>query len=280
MKYCRKIIKQFSKALRDNDTSETPRQYVALIMRAIHLAKVSQKFLLPEGGHLLDDKEYRALDDTSPLRLPYPIIALEYNMDQSIPNTPEEHRSSKRILFARETGNGIVVMSISYLDHGALWMPTPEVGIPQTNYLDRKLKGIGGCVAIKIAPIEITKDFPGIPNIINDYIYEVRVLLSFLNALQCSNVHTEKTRLPLSKKERSKSAISFDEYHILTVDVPGKVTEGSGKGIKGTQKREHLRRGHIRRCANGLKIWVNATVINAGKGLNKVKKDYLVCSSF
>ena len=247
-----------------------------LLPQAIHLAGISQKFFLPENGHLIDDKEFRALDDTQPLRLPYPIIALEYSLNQNIPIEQNEVRSSKRVVLAREHRNGIGFIPIMYYDHIAEWGLMPEAWIPKINYLDRKWQRHSpeDYIRVKI----ISSKFA--TAMIDDYGYEVRVLLSFLNALQCSNVHTEKIRLPLNKKERGKSAISFDEYHILTIDVPGEATIGSGKGIKGTQKREHLRRGHIRRYANGLKIWVNATVINAGKGLNKIKKDYLVCSSF
>ena len=38
--------------------------------------------------------------------------------------------------------------------------------------------------------------------------------------------------------------------------------------------REHLRRGHIRRLADGRRIWVNAAIVGAGKGVGVVSKDY------
>ena len=98
-------------------------------------------------------------------------------------------------------------------------------------------------------------------------------MLDFLNALQCSNVEVEK--IPLKKTALAmRKAIPFDEYHVLAIKVSQikSIDCGAKNGLH-RSPREHLRRGHIRRYANGSKIWVNAAVVNAGIG-GKISKDY------
>jgi hypothetical protein len=73
--YCRQMVKQFMTAMRSPDFPERNREILA---RAIYLASKSQKFILPDGGRLYDDPEYKALDDNEPLSLPFPIIAIEF----------------------------------------------------------------------------------------------------------------------------------------------------------------------------------------------------------
>jgi hypothetical protein len=87
-------------------------------------------------------------------------------------------------------------------------------------------------------------------------------------------VHTQKLPPLKAPKKKAKDALPFDSYHILTVDAPG---GGNLNGRSGGHRspREHLRRGHIRRYENGARIWVNATVVNAGIG-GRVSKDYLL----
>lgn len=98
-------------------------------------------------------------------------------------------------------------------------------------------------------------------------------MLSFLNALQCVNVHIERS-MPKKGNKKIKAALQFDSYHVLTIDVPGRPADLSGIGGPHRSPREHLRRGHIRRLTDGRRIWVNATVVAAGRGAGIVTKDY------
>jgi hypothetical protein len=95
-----------------------------------------------------------------------------------------------------------------------------------------------------------------------------------LNALACSNVHIERSE-PKKSSKKIKSALPFDTYHILTIDVPGNSGGGMATGSH-RSPREHLRRGHIRRLGDGRRIWVNATVVAAGRGAGVVTKDYAI----
>ena len=147
-----------------------------------------------------------------------------------------------------------------------LWMPLGLITLPKTNFMRYDADGE---VIFNSQRVDVTEDkhkeFTGLLSGV-----AASTLLNFLNALACSNVHTEK--LPTRKPSKTLGALPFDEYHVLTIDRPA----GTGNGHAGgshRSPREHLRRGHIRRLPTGSKIWVNAAVINAGAG-GKIRKQY------
>lgn len=252
LNYCRQMVKQFSNAI---ETPNFPEKNRIFLSHAIDLAQASQKFILPDGGRLYNDPEYRALDESKPLKLPYPFIALEYSRLGNSENK-EWVKTSKAILFARERDNDIVLTPAFWVDHMGLWGIIPEVAIPRIGYLDR------------------TKVFDGYtPVPLSDYGDEIGVLLCLLNVLQCKNVHLDRSE-PKKAGKKIKSALPFDTYHVLIIDVPGKAGEGASTGSH-RSPREHLRRGHIRRLGDGRRIWVNASIVSAGHG-GVVKKDYAV----
>lgn len=270
LNYCRQMALQFQRvisALGCNPQSK------AILSHAIDLANASQKFLLPPGGRLYDDPEFRALDETKEIHLPFPFIAIEYqhngytDKDSQTFNNGSLVKSSKRIILARERDDSIAIMPICFGDNDGLWGPFPEVAIPKTNFLDRK-SIVGGRVAIRV--YAQSKDFP-----LSDYDDELGALLCFLNVLECPNVHFEKSKKNKEGK-KIKSALPFDDYHILTVDIGKTKNNPNYKESNSANRspREHIRRGHIRRYESGLKIWVNAAVVNGGKGVFKAEKDY------
>lgn len=259
LNYCRQMTKQF---LAEQPTTEQDAHFRHL---ALVLAKVSTKFLLPDGGRLLLDKEYKALDETQPLRLPYPVIALEYYRGAKDPEAGLQ-KSSKAIIFANEYEDTIALTQVSWLDRKQHWWAMGTVQIPKTGYIDRNLKNADGWVGI-------ASSHPLPPATHADFGDEVGAFISFMNIMQCSNVHVEKSAAKHENK-KTKSALKFDSYHILTIDVP---QSPGGSGMPSgphRSPREHLRRGHIRRLADGRRIWVNAAIVGAGKGAGVVSKDY------
>lgn len=252
----------------------------ALVSSVVDLHGTSTKFILPAGGRLYDDKELRALDESVSLRLPYPYICLEYHSNgkeraedepigflNCVPQyeTKDFAKAPKRVVYARERSGYIVVTVAFWTSHDGAWRILPECSIPVTGYIDRGLPLFNGRVAIKAGFADSR-----VP--LSDYMDEIGTLLCFLNVLQCSNVHVERSE---SKKagKKVKAALPFDTYHILTIDVPGKAGDGFSTGGH-RSPREHLRRGHIRRLADSRRIWVNATVVAAGRGAGVVTKDY------
>lgn len=262
LNYCKQMVKQFSASLA---IPNFPKHNREILSHAIDLANASQKFLLPMGGRILDDKEYRALDPDLELKLPFPFIALEYEHDRRfVVETEGEYNSLKRIVLVREQENNIAFMPIVWIEERGIWGPTPEAAFPKTGYINRA----AGVNEDGRAQMKLYRADDRVP--LSDYQDESGAILDFLNALQCSNVRIDHR---VSSAKRAAAAHLFDSYRVLTIDT-GRRDEKTGEAI-GTHRspREHLRRGHIRRYSTGTKIWVNATVVNAGVG-GKVSKDY------
>lgn len=277
LNYCRQLTK-FCKAVLEVPSID--RELRATLSNVVDMHGASTKFLLPAGGRLFDDPHFRALDESEPLRLPYPCIALEYQSngrerghdepmwgrdgptyeDYSFVSAP------KRAVFARELGDWIVVTVAFWTAVDALWRVLPDCAIPMTGYLDRTKEYCGR------VPIKFCQSDERVP--LSDYMDELGALLCFLNVLQCSNVHVERSE-PKKAGKKIKAPLPFDTYHVLTIDVPGNTGVGAATGAH-RSPREHLRRGHIRRLADGRRIWVNATVVAAGRGAGVVTKDYAV----
>lgn len=267
--YCRQMVKQYRDMLAEPDFSGDGKR----LRHVIDLANASQKFLLPKGGRFLDDTEFKALDNESPLRLPHEFISLEWLEDRpgdAYGNIREDISSCpKRVLLARTDDTAIrCTPNVWWQNHG-IWTPLDDIGLPTTGALLDVENG-----ARRIAPL-YTSQWQ--ISLVSDYIDELTVLLSFLNALQCSNVHIERS-LPKNPDRRVKSALPFDTYHILTIDVPSRAGYGAATGGH-RSPREHLRRGHIRRLSDGRRIWINATVVSAGRGAGVVTKDYAIRKS-
>ena len=259
--FCRQMTKQFSSKI---GIPNFPTHNKQMLSHCIDLSVASEKFLLPSGGRLLDDKEFRALDELEPLNLPFPIIALEYFQHLENNNLDQTETSTKRIIFARTRDDYIVITPVCWFDSQGIWAPFPEIGIPITGYLDRRAAMVDGRVAIVANRINAHIPF-------SDYADELGAFLCFMNALQCQNVRAERV-LSNKKNRKIKPSLPFDSYHILTINSQKGNSTPNECGHEHRHPREHLRRGHIRRLENK-KIWVNATVVNAGIG-NKLDKDY------
>jgi hypothetical protein len=241
-----------------------PKELKAAVSHAIDLARASQKFLLPIGGIVIEDREYKALDGVE-LRLPFPFIALEYEYPQGVNVRPGEHIALKRIVFARERDDSIAIMPAFFANERGVWSILPEVYLPKAEYLERGTRNADGWVA----PMLFRAD-ARVPD--SDYADEVVALLSFLNATQCSNVRMDHR---ITSARRPEQAHKFDSYRVLTIEAPAQ-DGGDEAGGSHRSPREHLRRGHVRRLSDGRRLWINATVVAAGRGAGVVTKDYAV----
>lgn len=254
LNYCR----QATKVLRDFEMTHPRDDVRRECTTAINAMYKAAKFLLPDGGRILPDKELRGLEGLDRLSLPFQTVALEYGCSES---------KQKRITLATERDDDIALQHIfggDSFSQNMAWVPTCTI------LMSRNAPFLLGYGATH-------EGLPDVMPLDSECPFEIAVepavaLLSLLNALACSNVHIERS-YPKKFGKKIKSALPFDTYHILTIDVPGKAEGGAGSSGHHRSPREHLRRGHIRRL-DGRCIWVNATVVSAGRGAGVVSKDY------
>lgn len=237
--------------------------------RFIALSKLSVKFILPPGGRVLDDGDLRGLDAAEKPCLPYDVIALEasYPPPQNATAILQEgyQGSPKSILLAYYSPDAqwIECISCRWLSPAGYWQLSPPFQIDRNGCKRVTPDGMGISIAFGDAPEKLR------PTLAAD----AWALMSFLNALACCNVHVQRSE-PKKAGKKIKSALPFDTYHYLTIDVAGHVPGAGTASGAHRSPREHLRRGHIRRLADGRRIWVNATVVAAGRGAGVVTKDY------
>lgn len=104
-------------------------------------------------------------------------------------------------------------------------------------------------------------------------------ILNLLAALNCQNVGVTEEHIKIKKRFGSKKSkpkqVGEIVYKTLIVDHEAIQAENQKNDVRhGTAKKQHLRRGHIRRLKNKT-IWINDCVIgDKEKGI--VEKDYKV----
>lgn len=256
----------------------------------------AQKFILPNGGRILDTK-LRYLPDI--VRLPYDEIIVEYSMTGFF-NGPAERiykesvSCSKRIAFAKQiSDNLIVVNAAAFVDDIGKWCFTPFTALIHTavdpatlsrpafaNEISENEADSCPKVGVQILPHPhlLGKESPadlekrGMVDIGD----EVAAVLSLIEALSCSNVFAETLPIkPLCRKAIKRGDKPFDEYKILSIRASESCSKDAETGIGHASPREHLRRGHIRRHPTAGNIWINSMVVNAGVG-GKIHKTYKV----
>ena len=232
----------------------------------------SPKFVLPFDGKIINDDKFKAIEKEAEVRMPFKSFVLEFQADPGFPIN--EYSASKRIILVHEDQDTFTYTPITYLDFCKLWIILPCTRI--SRFISTG--SAGGAKIFEHRSMFTTDSYLMFRNTEAGR-YESGVVLGFLNALSCRNVHVEKSPAKSTKQgKKVKTALPFDDYHFLTVDVPGKASaRGEGFGGSHRSPREHLRRGHIRRLDTG-PIWVNACVVNAGIG-SKVGKSYLLRKS-
>lgn len=266
LNYCRQMVRQFNERLSVPSIHHAEAQN---LIESVTLAAKAEKFLMPHGGLAVDDLEMRALDETAPLNLPHKCIAIEYQADTRTPLGHGQVSAPKRIIFAVQADDVIAVKFVACAAFNGIWYSHPWVAIDRVGALAARHDG-----RVKFSFRQFNlENYDGVS--LGDYRDELTVLLAMLNALACSNVHIERSEPRGHGKRPKAAALPFDAYHVLTIDIPG--GSGARSGIGGHRSpREHLRRGHIRRLEEGRRIWVNATVVAAGRGAGVVTKDYAV----
>ena len=97
-----------------------------------------------------------------------------------------------------------------------------------------------------------------------------------IEVFSLSNVFTVENHPPkfINAKRKKKGKIPFFSYHTLHIGKPRSGKSGESIGTHNSP-RLHFRRGHIRKLADGRRIWVNACLVG-DKSKGMVMKDYKV----
>lgn len=230
----------------------------------------AQKFILPQGGRFVDDPDYKAIEKGDELRLPFTRMVLEFKpaFTNFKPDTGY-FKHEKTLVLCAETDTHIMFSPVFFFQNK--WTPLPPAFLSKTLAISydrdahlgpRRPIGIELCAT------------PWFPVSADDYLDEAIAIVSMINALACKNVAIHKEKCSRYSNARMQ-AKDCDEYHMLV--LTNSVSEGPAGASVGIRRgvREHLRRGHVRICASGVKTWVNAAVIAKGNG-GKVIKDYLL----
>jgi hypothetical protein len=268
--YVSEVLAHVSK----NQPSDNQQQkYVAIMSVACELANCGSKFILPDGGEAVKDRDFKAFPFGS-VRLPFPVVTLEYfepDQDTGDGTTWAAHR---RIVVLEEMeidgSPHIEIWPICHNKNSNAWCFQDPIRIPcDITYEEVSHKdGI-----FKIARADHF-NHTGIKFSAGDYMGEICAFMSFLSALSCNNVMIEKVPNTRPTPKGSLNPLPFDEYHVLSLKSRSG-DESTCNGGNHRSPREHLRRGHIRRLVNGEKTWVNACVVNAGTS-GKVRKSYFM----
>lgn len=257
-------------------------------------ASKAQKFILPDGGRIFND-DLKGLPDL--WNLPYPAIVIEYCAPKGSIGLAERIYGStvqcpKRIVYAEQNGEEITVISITSTNvAGAeMWFIQDYCAIMAKNRKasdtfsgpfeklgkkieELKLETSSLDCATNYCPMfsysQINED--RLARAYVDMSDEIRAVVELVEALSCVNVKPQRIPAKQWRNVGKKKALQFDDYHILTVNNSSKV--GTGEARPHGSPREHLRRGHIRKLADGRKLWINSCVVNAGVG-GRVFKDY------
>lgn len=262
------------------------------ILSLIELLKNSIKYILPDGGRLLDVEPKRS--DIDLFRLPYPIIALEYyisngDLDKNMPLV-----SPKRICLASDSSyfenvenDGIYIWSIYWASKFGSWLPAPCCAFISRSPVEGEKLSFPGKIPEGFKKIDIQIDLiTSLKNaakmystheIYMDLIDEINSMLCFLAAKSCSNVIEVDNRpnTKINAKRAKKGKLPFYSYKTLKIKLPVERAKTNPQG-NGKEKRKsprlHLRQGHRRHLSNGKKIWINHCIVGSKHGI--VNKDY------
>ncbi len=252
------------------------------ICGAIDLALSRPKFFLPFNGNTLEI-DVPDLKIQPPLRLPYPIMSLEFPLDLPGMKTfsPGAYGSARCVAILLEANEHIHIIS---------WMwykkQTGQFGWSTSNYVSSMsmkatpyAKDNGLYCGISAREIRTWEYLDTETELIEDPLGH-RALCATLNliaALRCTNVHTDSipASSALNKKRMTNGKPPFSEYKILTISQPKGYPQRTGLTGTHASPRQHLRRGHIRHLADERLVWVNQCLVgNAADG--HIVKDYRV----
>ncbi|MBO6225445.1 MAG: hypothetical protein J6N72_08385 [Psychrobacter sp.] len=242
------------------DTIGSTDEDVALVMDNINHVQTSVKFRIPDNGVIMDvikgiDLSSEAIQTVMPayverIVLPYNDVALEFIMKGDLEDVGKD---TVMIILASNMGEGGV-----YFD---LILRTRHMGI--SRWVDVRTRGVISTDFSVMANLPLGDDDDITVEESSVLIHAAYILLSFIAALQCSNVeeYDQITDIKLNKSRIKKGKLSFFDYKILTVNTNKNINKEQS-GINNNTSHSNvmnLRKGHIN-LSESENIWVNSDV--------------------
>jgi len=260
----------------------------------------SQKFNLPKGGKFLEDT--KASEFLELMRLPYHVTAVEFciDTDKAVKRDTDQVESIQRIalcfspsspalinletkmpLIYKDDSEGFYVIPVFCLN-SKYWVPMPFIFfvgqgskgniMPSEGFYTQpfEINYTAGMQSYRMT--EMQHGIKAMMELVkNDSRDEIDVAMNFALAMNCSNVGTElvKASTIMNSKRKKKGKVVVSDFHILSLNLSTVKTASVPTGKGGAKKRQHVRRGHIRRLENKA-IWVNSTVVGTGEKVSKI----------
>lgn len=263
------------------------------IVKGIHnLIKDAQVFCLPGDGLVFGaDVTIDSLE--GPLRLPFPICALEFmpvlqptahNIYADPDCTDSSYTVDKSIVIAidcESTGfrhshieADIVIITLQHVKSLDIWSISPffyylgadKIANRVPEEIAAGLLKIDDDKALtyQVTVIENFKDVVDQPNEM-DIATSMFPVLHLLKALQVHNIEVERRSETKLNKARVKSGKrALPDHHILTVTGRSYAPKPGKPNGTHASPRQHLRRAHLRHY-DGHNTWVNSMIVNPGK---------------
>lgn len=258
-------LRDFGEAVADLDMvrfTAKDKNYANAASNICAAIKSGQRFYFPDSADVISGKRLSA-SQMDLVRLPYQTIAIACGHSSAAGG------AYRRIVVASANPDNdrefCIYSAICGSATGGKWIAFPafqKVSIPE---------GRDGYDTQMFV-------LPGLPDgyvDIGDLGEDTTAVLNLCLMLAMSNVAESVVR-PSAKaaaRRKAKGKRPLYDYKILVVD--GQKWDGPSSGSPGSGVRSHLRRGHVRRIADGRAVWVRATFVH-GSVAGFVGKDYSV----
>lgn len=230
------------------------------IATSLTMLDEADKYIMPDYGRVFKEGS-RPEDFADLLRLPAPLVALEYFCPRKLHKLPDDMREhpyfpKRRIalcidlnqvpLSAGHPENSILVFSVFEVQDD-VWTFAPSAALinPKTIQLTS-----AGRLSVDTVPFLAEMYDRGYSELeaATDLADEVVAAVEFMMTVNCENVKRERIEAPakLNKKRAKNGKPPFYSYWLLDVFKEGRA-HGPHQGGSHNSPRFHFRRGHIRR---------------------------------
>lgn len=246
-------------------------------------SKTAIHFSMPDGGKILND-EFKGIIGQE-LRLPFPVITIEYYQNAGVDSKNGQVPARNRLLlaFEDEIDEELFIIVISAYSGLYDWEISSLAAVIPSKWDKNCTKGEFNVVKVLPDFLKNHADEQMYQILKNEIAEECVVVMEFLEALSCKNVsHAPigKTSKVMNDMRIRKGKTPFYETRELIVhssSISGKVSDiVNTSNNPYTPKRQHLRRGHIRRLEKG-NIWVNSCIVGSAE-LGVINKTYKIAA--